>query len=97
MGKYSETLMDHVLAPRNGGVMEHSDPTGHAGTLGRGPFLILFLKLDDDRITATKYHTYGAEIGVSSFSAFVARPHPLTDGNWRKMVSLQFHGFEGFR
>lgn len=59
MGKYSETLMEHVLAPRNGGVMEHPDLTGHAGTPGRGPFLILFLKLDADRIVAAKYHTYG--------------------------------------
>jgi nitrogen fixation NifU-like protein len=59
MGKYSETLTDHVMAPRNGGVMEDPDLTGHAGTPERGAFLILFLKLDDDRITAARYHTYG--------------------------------------
>ena len=28
MGKYSETLMDHVMAPRNGGGMENPDLTG---------------------------------------------------------------------
>jgi nitrogen fixation NifU-like protein len=59
MGKYSETLMDHVMAPRNGGVMEAPDLTGRAGTPGRGAFLILYLKLNDDRITAARYHTYG--------------------------------------
>ena len=31
MGKYSETMMGHVLSPRNGGVMEHADLTDHAG------------------------------------------------------------------
>ena len=59
MGKYSETMMDHVLSPRNGGVMEHPDLTGHAGTPGRGAFLILFLTVADGRIAAAKYHTVG--------------------------------------
>ena len=36
MGKYSETMMEHVLSPRNGGVMESPDLTGHAGSPGRG-------------------------------------------------------------
>ncbi len=30
MGKYSEMMMDHVLSPRNGGVMESPDLTGHS-------------------------------------------------------------------
>jgi nitrogen fixation NifU-like protein len=59
MGKYSETMMDHVLSPRNGGVMEHPDLTGHAGTPGKGAFLILFLRLDEGRIAAASYHTVG--------------------------------------
>jgi nitrogen fixation protein NifU and related proteins len=59
MGKYSETMMDHVLSPRNDGVIEHPDLTGHAGTPGRGAFLILFLKAEQGRISAAKYHTVG--------------------------------------
>ena len=59
MGKYSETLMDHVMAPRNGGVMENPDLTGRAGAPGRGAFLILYLKRQDDRVAEAKYHTYG--------------------------------------
>jgi hypothetical protein len=54
--KYSETMMDHVLSPRNGGVMEHADLTGHAGTPGRGAFLILFLRIADGRIAAANPH-----------------------------------------
>jgi nitrogen fixation protein NifU and related proteins len=59
VGKYSETLMDHVMAPRNGGVMENPDLTGHAGSPGRGAFLILYLKVEDERVAAAKYQTYG--------------------------------------
>jgi nitrogen fixation protein NifU and related proteins len=59
MGKYSETMMDHVLSPRNGGVIEHPDLTGHSGTPGRGAFLILFLRVEEERISAAKYHTLG--------------------------------------
>ncbi len=59
MGKYSETMMEHVLSPRNGGVMENPDLTGHAGTPGRGAFLILFLRVEGGRIAAAKYHTVG--------------------------------------
>ena len=29
MPKFSETMMDHVLSPRNGGVLEQPDLTGH--------------------------------------------------------------------
>ncbi|MFI5455272.1 MAG: iron-sulfur cluster assembly scaffold protein [Isosphaerales bacterium] len=59
MGRYSETLTDHVMDPRNCGVMENPDLTGHAGAPGRGAFMILYLKLQDERVTAAKYHTVG--------------------------------------
>jgi nitrogen fixation protein NifU and related proteins len=59
VGKYSETLMDHVMAPRNGGGMEHHDLTGHAGTPGQGAFLIMFLRVEDGHVADAKYRTYG--------------------------------------
>ena len=30
MGRYSDTLTDHVMAPHNGGAIENPDVTGHA-------------------------------------------------------------------
>ncbi len=59
MGKYSETMMDHVLSPRNGGVMENPTLTGHAGTPGRGAFMILCLDVDCDQIRSANYYTVG--------------------------------------
>jgi nitrogen fixation protein NifU and related proteins len=68
MGKYSETLTEHVIAPRNGGVIENADLTGHAGTPGRGAFMILYLRLQDERVTAAKYHTIGCGATIASGS-----------------------------
>jgi nitrogen fixation NifU-like protein len=59
MGKYSDTLMDHFMAPRNSGALESPDVTGHAGTPGRGPFLILYLRVDANQVVAAKFQTYG--------------------------------------
>jgi len=59
MPKYSEMLTEHVMQPRNSGVLETPDLTGCAGTPGRGAFVVLFLKLEGDRIAAAKYQTYG--------------------------------------
>ncbi len=59
MGKFSDTLMDHFTSPRNSGPMDSPDATGHAGFPGRGPFLILYLRIQDDRIHAARFQTYG--------------------------------------
>jgi nitrogen fixation protein NifU and related proteins len=59
MGKYSDSMMDHIMSPRNGGAMESPDLTGHAGTPGRGAFMIVYLGLAGDRIALAKYHTVG--------------------------------------
>jgi nitrogen fixation protein NifU and related proteins len=59
MGKYSDMLMDHFTAPRNSGRLESPDVTGHAGTPGRGPFLILYLRIAGNDVVAAKFHTFG--------------------------------------
>jgi len=68
VGKYSETLTEHVMAPRNGGALEQPDLTGHAGAPGRGAFMILYLKVQDERIAAAKYHTVGCGPTITSGS-----------------------------
>ncbi len=68
MGSYSETMMDHVLSPRNGGVMDNPRLTGRAGTPGRGAFMVLYLGVENDRISAAKYHTVGCGPTIASGS-----------------------------
>ena len=52
-------MMDHVLSPRNGGVMENPRLTGRAGAPGRGAFLVLYLGVENGRISRAKFHTVG--------------------------------------
>ncbi len=68
MARFSETLTEHVMSPRNSGPMENADLTGHAGTPGRGAFMILYLRLADDRVTAARYHTVGCGPTIASGS-----------------------------
>jgi nitrogen fixation NifU-like protein len=59
MGKYSDTLMEHFTSPRNSGALASPDVTGHAGTPGRGPFMILYLQIAGGKVVAAKFQTYG--------------------------------------
>ena len=68
MSKYSETLTEHVMAPRNGGAIDNADLTGHAGAPGRGAFMIIYLKVQGDRIAAARYHTVGCGPTIASGS-----------------------------
>ena len=68
MAKYSEMLTEHVMQPRNSGVLENPDLSGHAGTPGRGAFMVLYLRLSGDRVAAAKYQTYGCGPTIASGS-----------------------------
>jgi nitrogen fixation protein NifU and related proteins len=68
MGKYSETLTEHVMGPRNGGSIENPDLSGHAGAPGRGAFMILYLTIEGERIAMAKYHTVGCGPTIASGS-----------------------------
>jgi nitrogen fixation NifU-like protein len=56
------------MAPRNGGPIENPDLTDHSGAPGRGAFMILYLKVQDERIAAAKYHTIGCGPTIASGS-----------------------------
>ena len=59
MGKYSETLMDHFMSPRNNGPMHSSDSVGLVGTPGNGPFLVLCIRIREGKIADARFQTYG--------------------------------------
>ena len=78
--------MDHVTAPRNGGVMENPDLTGHAGTPGRGAFLILYLRIQDERVAGAKYHTYGCGPTIAAGSMLTELIAGLTIAECRELT-----------
>jgi nitrogen fixation NifU-like protein len=68
MGGYSQTLTEHVMAPRNSGQIDDADLTDHASAPGRGAFMILDLRLAGDHVTAAKHHTDGCGPTIASGS-----------------------------
>jgi nitrogen fixation NifU-like protein len=60
--------MEHFNAPRNSGALEQPDRVGRAGTPGQGPFMILYLKLDDGRVARAGYQTFGCGASIAAGS-----------------------------
>jgi NifU-like protein involved in Fe-S cluster formation len=87
MSRFSETLTEHFMAPRNTGIMEDADLTGHAGTPGRGAFLILFLKVPDARIAAATFQTYGCGPTIAAGSMLTELIVGRTVAECRKLTT----------
>ena len=68
MAGYSETLMEHFSSPRNAGRLDNADRTGQAGTVGSGPFFILYLRIERDTIREAKFQTHGCGLTIASGS-----------------------------
>jgi nitrogen fixation NifU-like protein len=68
VGYYSDKLMEHFQAPRNNGPMANSDSIGLVGVPGQGPFFLLCLRLQADRVTEAKYQTNGCGATIAAGS-----------------------------
>lgn len=65
MSRFSETLMDHFQSPRNRGRLEGADASGVAGVPGQGRYLVLYVKLDRQRIAQAKYECQGCGVTIA--------------------------------
>jgi len=81
MGKFSETLMDHFSSPRNSGPMPDPDAVGHAGTPGRGAFMILYLRLGEGIVVEARFQTVGCGVSIASGSVLteLIQGRPIAD------------------
>lgn len=68
MALYSEKVMDHFRNPRNVGTIENADGIGEAGNPVCGDIMKIYLKIEDDRITAVKFETFGCGSAIASSS-----------------------------
>ena len=58
--------VEHVaLAPKNIGILPQADCTGRAGQAGHGPYIIIFLRLDEDLVADASFQTYGCPAAVA--------------------------------
>ncbi len=71
---YTAKVMDHFANPRNVGIIEDANVVVQVGDPGCGDGLLIFLKIEDDRIGDMKYKIYGcgAAIATSSMASEMA-------------------------
>ena len=68
MALYSEKVMDHILHPRNVGVLEDADGVGEVGNAKCGDIMKIYLKIDNDVISDVKFETFGCGSAIASSS-----------------------------
>jgi nitrogen fixation protein NifU and related proteins len=68
MSRFSDIVMDHFNSPRNRRRMEAPDRVGVGGTPGCGPYLILMLRIQDDRVREATCETHGCGVTIASGS-----------------------------
>ncbi len=90
---FSDRVHDHVVNPRNRGEMPESNRVGLAGVPGDGPFVKIWLKVENDRILKASYDTNGcpSSIGCSSGLCELAIGREMN-----KMKLLEPRELEGF-
>jgi|SRR5947209_18631091 len=71
--QYSEIVLDHFYNPRNAYRMEKADVIGVAGNPERGPFMLLFLKLEASTITKASFQTFGCAPAIAAGSLLSER------------------------
>ena len=78
---YSDKVMDHFTNPRNVGIMEEPTVLVKVGDPGCGDALLLFLKIEEDRIRDIKYKIFGcgAAIATSSVASEMAMGKTLDE------------------
>jgi nitrogen fixation protein NifU and related proteins len=66
--RYSATLVDHFLNPRNAGLMRNPDGVGQDEYAGCGDLARFFLRVDGDRALELRFQTYGCGPTIAAAS-----------------------------
>ena len=66
--QYSEKVMEHFRNPRNVGVIENPDGTGHVGNPVCGDIMELYIKVEKNTITDAKFKTFGCGAAIATSS-----------------------------
>ena len=68
MALYSEKVMDHLMHPRNVGVIEDADGIGEVGNAKCGDIMKIYLKIENEIIVDVKFETFGCGSAIASSS-----------------------------
>lgn len=67
--RYSPTLVDHFLNPRNAGLMRQPDAVGEGEYTGCGDLARVFLRVTDGRVAEARFQAYGCGPTIAAASA----------------------------
>jgi len=67
--RYSETLVDHFLNPRNAGIMRQPDAVGEGEYAGCGDLARVFLRVREGRVAEARFQAYGCGPTIAAASA----------------------------
>jgi len=67
--RYSATLVDHFLNPRNAGLMREPDGVGSDEYAGCGDLARFYLRVRDGRVTDARFQAYGCGPTIAAASA----------------------------
>jgi NifU-like protein involved in Fe-S cluster formation len=67
--RYSQTLVDHFLNPRNAGMMQRPDATGEGEYTDCGDLARVFLRVRDGRVAEARFQAYGCGPTIAAASA----------------------------
>jgi len=66
--RYSPTLVDHFLNPRNAGLMRDADGAGSDEYAGCGDLTRFFLRVRDGRLAEARFQAYGCGPTIAAAS-----------------------------
>ena len=66
--RYSPTLVDHFLNPRNAGMMRNADAVGEGEYTGCGDLARVFLRVRDGRVEEARFQAYGCGPTIAAAS-----------------------------
>lgn len=88
---YSPIVMDHFGNPRNVGVLASFTHKGVSGNPNAGPFVVLYLDIEEGIIRNVSYQTYGcaAAIAAGSYLTELIRGRSVEESKGIEWVDIQ--------
>jgi nitrogen fixation NifU-like protein len=68
MPEYSDKVLDHFFNPRNVGEISDPDGVGKVGNPVCGDVMVLYIKIEDDKIVDAKFKTFGCGAAIATSS-----------------------------
>ena len=68
MSRFSATLREHARYPSNQGRLADADAIGQASVNGQPPYITIYLKFKDDRVSQARFEAHGCGVTTAACS-----------------------------